>query len=114
MNIAETAAIVNALNNSGGGGGSSSGVLVLIHIDENNTLDKSYNEIREMLRGGEIPYAVVDVPDDNWVGVYVFMEALYNDDPYDPIYFANSFYMDGGSPSTAVFQATDPDAPLAN
>lgn len=106
MNIADIAAIVNGA----GGGGGTTPSLTLIHIDENNMLDKTYNDITEMLRNGMIPFAVIS--DESWTGIYVFLEALYNEDPDDPIYLANAFNLDGGNPSTAAYTARTPDAPL--
>lgn len=107
MNIADIAAIVYA----GGGGGGGQPSLALIHIDESNVLDKNYNEIHEMLRNGIIPIAI-SMPDDNWAGVYVFLEASYNEDPDDPLYMANALYLDGGNPNSASYTARTPDAPL--
>lgn len=113
MNVTDYTIIAALAGNGGGGGGGTTPSLALVHIDEDNVLDKNYNEIREMLRNGIIPIAIA-MPDDNWTGVYVFLEASYNDDPYDPVYLAGSLYLEGGNPSTAVFGASDPDAPLAN
>jgi len=112
ITVAEAAAIVSAINNAGGGGGSgTTPSLALIHIDEDNVLDKNYNEIRELLRNGIIPIAIA-MPDDNWTGAYVFLEAAYNGDPDDPLYFANALYIDGGSLSNTGFVAITPDGPL--
>jgi hypothetical protein len=99
MTTGEVIALIKAFGGGSGGGSSGGGVLVL-HEDENGTLDKTWQEIHDALGAGTLVTVVyVDGNDafctiigatSNVNNVYGLYQAGYGPGANDPIYTASS------------------------